>query len=159
MIVRFWSVLCVGILVTSVQSVHGNNDNEGTKISKFFMCIYLLCYFSLICMCFVITYVLNFAVKTKFLNEILIFFDVFHKSPNLWLIKIVRQVSWCPIFGKGFLGSGKFPKRGNIRLRSVACGCRRNRPDHFLSCMVHTFVLVTCHRPSLYLWVCGAFCR
>lgn len=71
--------------MTSVQSVHGNNDNEGTKISKFFMCVYLLCYFSRICMCFVITNGSNFTIKTEFLNEILIYFDVFHKSPNLWL--------------------------------------------------------------------------
>jgi hypothetical protein len=42
MIVRFLSVLCVGVLVASVQNVEGNNDNEG---AWFFITIYFYLYF------------------------------------------------------------------------------------------------------------------
>lgn len=161
MIVRFWSVLCVGVLVASVQSALGNNDNEGTKISKFFTCIYLFWYNLFFFMCFVITYWSNFATHTNLLNENQIYCDVFHKSPNSWLSNLLARFSGVLSLVKVLWGWESFQNvvlLGRDWLR-VVCGCRRNRPDHFFSCMMHTLVFVTCRRTRLHSWVCGAFCR
>ncbi|KAI8425523.1 hypothetical protein MSG28_011349 [Choristoneura fumiferana] len=40
MIVRFWSVLCLGVLVASAHKAEGNNDNEDDfSDSRLWSCI------------------------------------------------------------------------------------------------------------------------